>query len=999
VRPLIPATQLVASLTAGAQLVVAVGLVLSSCSRGQDAVGPGLAPDSQVEAAVALQYAGCLRVAREDSAWCELSAQRSLTLWCFTVACPLQVTSDRGLLSLARNAEVEQGARFELVVPKGVRAITLQVGEARRTLHLADALDHPALSQARELRERGNLAQARQLLERLASQLEAEPAGHAEVARAHQEIEGAASQVVTQSAVERAAAGPLSARGVQGSARAALIGALGAAPTARGALQAGPLPVAGGDYLVLRRRARAELARIALQEADYAAAASGLLQSFDEAMALGRVSEAISDGTALSFVLSANLRRFEQARGVLARVETVAAKDDTGRALLPHYQGVLALETGDLRLALRLFREAVRATARLGLREHELLAREQEAWTLSLLGQHAAAIAAQRVLADSVDSENGCKRADRFESVVWYALLAGASDTVLTDIARNYSERAGRALQGCTSPWRQRNHAVNAGLLAEQRGDLAAVQAALQTLSGEQAVEDPVLEAWELLLRGRYALQAGAAERALATFQQALTACQRHGLWEPELLAQLGVARALKALRGPVAALQAYRDAEDLLDRSLQRAPLAEGLGGARHAREAGTYELMELLLQQRDTAAALAVARRARARSLMLHSAQERVPSLTDHDRARWENLLTRYHRSREQTATLRETAWQLPRARQRERTREIADSERTAREALDDAMGLVLANAWREQQPDRGLEHGAGPDVEPEGRATLALFAGVHGMHGFVYGCGPLRHLELGDAEQAAAWLAPFVSELACASELRVIAPASLSGIDVASWELDGVPVLERWAVSYGLDVPQRTAAANQQGTLRVVDPRANLPLAAREADLSLPSAFAPLRAWTGTAANRGDVLSELPGLVLFHYAGHHRFAGAEGADSELLLAGATLSVGDVLTLKAAPRFVVLSACDSARLEAPGFSAGMDLAYAFVLSGTQAVVAATRPVHDELGYAMSQALYAELAAEPGERDLVRALRAAQLRIRRELPAADWSAFRVITH
>jgi CHAT domain-containing protein len=58
------------------------------------------------------------------------------------------------------------------------------------------------------------------------------------------------------------------------------------------------------------------------------------------------------------------------------------------------------------------------------------------------------------------------------------------------------------------------------------------------------------------------------------------------------------------------------------------------------------------------------------------------------------------------------------------------------------------------------------------------------------------------------------------------------------------------------------------------------------------------------------------------LFHYAGHHRFAGAEGSESELLLSGATSSVGDVLTLSAAPRFVVLSACDSARLQAPAFA-----------------------------------------------------------------------------
>jgi CHAT domain-containing protein len=295
---------------------------------------------------------------------------------------------------------------------------------------------------------------------------------------------------------------------------------------------------------------------------------------------------------------------------------------------------------------------------------------------------------------------------------------------------------------------------------------------------------------------------------------------------------------------------------------------------------------------------------------------------------------------------------------------------------------------------------------EPEPSGRATLALFASEQAVHGFVYGCGPVRSLELsvlregaGAAEQAQAWLAPFKADLACATALRVIAPATLSSLDLAAWQLDGQPVLERWAVSYALDVPQRTAAALQQGTLRVVDARADLPLAAREAELVPPRAWAPVRSWTREAAQRSALLRELPGLALFHFAGHHRFAGAEGSESELVLSDGTLSIGDVLTLSAAPGFVVLTACDSARLEAPGFSAGLDLAYAFVLNGSRAVVAASRPVHDELGYALSAALYAELPAEASsERDFVKALQAAQLRLRRDRPAADWSAFRVIT-
>jgi hypothetical protein len=364
---------------------------------------------------------------------------------------------------------------------------------------------------------------------------------------------------------------------------------------------------------------------------------------------------------------------------------------------------------------------------------------------------------------------------------------------------------------------------------------------------------------------------------------------------------------------------------------------------------------------------------------------------------------MLARYHASRAQAAALRESAWQLARERERERQAEIAREEQSARDALDEAYAVLLA------QPRTEPESATFAPEVLEGRATLALFEVRGGVQGFAFGCGTLRSLKLPQAGEGAnavtlgaAWLAPFVSELSCARELRVIAPAALSMLDVAAWELDGRPVLERWAVSYALDSSdalQPVAADARRAGLRVVDPHADLPEAAREISLQLPPAFAPVRSLAGPLASRRELLRELPELALLHYAGHHRFAGAEGSESELLLSDGTLSVADVLTLRAAPRFIVLSACDSAKLQAPGFAGGLDLAYAFVLKGTQAVVAATRPVRDELGYSMMTALYAELAGgSDSARDWVRALQAAQLRVRAQQPAADWSVFRVIT-
>ena len=157
-----------------------------------------------------------------------------------------------------------------------------------------------------------------------------------------------------------------------------------------------------------------------------------------------------------------------------------------------------------------------------------------------------------------------------------------------------------------------------------------------------------------------------------------------------------------------------------------------------------------------------------------------------------------------------------------------------------------------------------------------------------------------------------------------------------------------------------------------------------------------WAPVTHLSTADATRAAVLEGLASADLFHFAGHGRFAGAAGWDSALLLAdGGQLDAADLLALRRAPPFVVLSGCETARTvagaEAPGLDIG--LAQAFVLAGAHVALAAARTVSDADTRALFERFYD--AWQPGEPPgpafgaAVSALRAAR-------PTADAGAFRL---
>lgn len=213
------------------------------------------------------------------------------------------------------------------------------------------------------------------------------------------------------------------------------------------------------------------------------------------------------------------------------------------------------------------------------------------------------------------------------------------------------------------------------------------------------------------------------------------------------------------------------------------------------------------------------------------------------------------------------------------------------------------------------------------------------------------------------------------------------------------DGV-LLDVAPVAYALGLARTEARPLEPGSALVVaDPKRDLPLARREAD-DVATAL-QREAWTverleGRAATRARVEASLASASLLHYAGHGEHGGTSGWGARLLMGeGEGFGVTDILALPRAPQAVVLSGCETGRTTRDTLEGGMSIGRAFILAGSEWVVAVERRVSDELSSAVGQGLYDELVAVDWRGP--EALRRVQLRLRAAHPEWDWAAFRAI--
>lgn len=694
-------------------------------------------------------------------------------------------------------------------------------------------------------------------------------------------------------------------------------------------------------------------------------------------------------------------RRLAAVRATLDGLRLPSRAPAESRCLVSYSRVVLAEKEGDYRTALAEIQQTVETAERVGLGRYRWVAEQELALLLRGVGRSREAAQLFERLRRTSGAWNACEEAELLNNQAWSALLAREAGEAFPDPTRLLAD-ALKTYETCKRVTSEKlaNVLLNLALAHLQAGRLA--QARDSLTQAHQVDPHPPLyhTLWSIDLDARLALGEGRTAAALALFDRLEKLAVAAGSPDGRLRAALGKARSQRSLGDQAEALATLREAEAMLDEQSLQIPIHEGRDLFMATRQAVVSLHVEILLDQGDDALALDAARHARSRLLRQVEHGDRLASLTAEQRARWENLLTAYQQRRTALEQRAKDDWKLPgdRLRQEQAARRV-EAERV-KELLDQAF-LVLGAP--------GDPPGEGPPAPRSGELILAYHPLPHGWVGFAAdGKRVTAHrFELPPEvlsrpeELARVLLHPFQVSIRQARRLRILASGLLQGVDFHALPFDGDVVLAGRPLVYGLDLPVAAAPARTPGghALVVADPRSDLPGARAEARAVAAVLASGSRPWIAEElasgkASAAAVRGRLAGADLLHYAGHGTFSGVGGWESGLLLADETeLTLGDFLALERLPAWVVLSGCDTGRSSTETPVEGLGLAHAFLLAGSQAVVASTRPAADRTVPAFFTDLYRQWDREP---DLAVALQRAQLSWRQRNPGADWASFRL---
>jgi hypothetical protein len=765
-----------------------------------------------------------------------------------------------------------------------------------------------------------------------------------------------------------------------------------------------------------RVRALYTSGRTAFAAGDATEAAARFRRTADEAVALGLDDDAALGKLTAAFVLGTRLGKVADALAILGDGDVDGrsafwTRVPQVRAHRLYYRAVTYMNAANHRKAIADLRESIDL--------HRVLGNDAEATgaaaTLSsvyaALGRPEDALALVRETPRDALPKSGCT-AHFFANNATFAALRAAERAAVPwnrdDDARGAAlaeakgwldRLAGEPDDRCSDRAARSLTRVHAAELAWLGGDLEELARAVDEHRRSASASLPVVElAWrelELHLALARGARADAQRLAAPLLAEAESLEQPHGAWS----AHMAIARAFGD-RDAARARRALVEAERVLERTLADVAVGDGRNAFLSAHEASAAELVELLVRtgERDEAAAT-IARSARRAIASAARAFAPVGARSE-DEAR---ALDAYREVKARAEEAAASDWELPANEAK------ASRERRAREVADARRALEAAFAARHPLPsDSGAERpgGAPLSAPPAGEAELFVHPSRSGYVAVLRTPSGARAARVegpiakGERARAAASIArELVGSLPRGTRLHLVAYGPLRPLDWAAVAIDaaGTRLVEHVALVEHLGLGPADGASlprnPESGSVVVADPTLDLPYAARE------GAFVRERlgaaSLVGSAATRSAVAGALEGSAFVHYAGHGRFAGADGFESELRLAnGSALTVSDVLLLARAPRVAVLSGCELSRSDdASGESFG--IAQALLARGARFAIAPSRKVPDALAERFVKALYADGAL--AEEAIVERFAEAMRALAREAPTDDWSTFRLL--
>jgi hypothetical protein len=691
----------------------------------------------------------------------------------------------------------------------------------------------------------------------------------------------------------------------------------------------------------------------------------------------------------------------------LLRIAVAAAGDGLAETRLLYIDGAYAQDRGDIGEGIEAFARSEAIARRLGLVNEELSAAAKHVAALGLVGDSTSAqweIDRMLVLLVGRAPEQACYDAATLLGAAWNPLTrrtlgeASADPTPMLRRIAAYFERGGGCDVGDNPVWR--------GALGELRLDVVrsalavhdVVTAQDELLRLEVADLLPDQRRWYEFVHAELALRSGDTAATLrGTEKLDLTSTGLPLLaWKAALLR----AEAHIANGDDGKALAEALVAESVLDRASSELAFDQGREGMAATFGHSAAQAIELQLRKNDVAAAVATARKARARRLRPVGSVAAIAQLDPATRTKYQAARGR---ARERSMALADDltrAWRLPAEERVRSSREHVELREGVRTAMKEADAIL-----REASPTTTSLQRATP-----GELTLLFHPLPKGWVAFAIGDSSIEvhRFELpaltDDAAMSAAMLATFADAIGRARLLRVLAVGEVSAVRVHALPWGGKPLMLATPVVYGLDLESSAAEASTvRSALIVADPATRIPglgrlpnaaIEGQAVQRQLEALGWQARILSGEDATHQAVLDALDDVGWLHYAGHGTAVGHSGWQSALPLAGeARLDVADILASPTVPPSVVLSACETAGTS-DRKGASMQLASAFLLAGAEVVVAAQDGVQDSDAAKFSAALYEAMGADLRGPELVR--RAVAVLVERGEPMSTWSGFHV---
>ncbi len=742
-----------------------------------------------------------------------------------------------------------------------------------------------------------------------------------------------------------------------------------------------------------RGRALALLGQISFLAGEISEGQDLLRRSLPLLQQSGDLQQHFDSATVLVHSLLARDQGLEEARALLDGLPRNWGAPGEVAYYDAYYRGTLAVVTGDARGALERLEEAVDLAKRTGSVAYQQAAEEMVALQLQQIGRRKEAAASLEALVEQAVIEGyHCRQAGLLNNLGWNGLLSLEAGHATGD-PLDPLHRALRILDtNCTEDLpKRRNVLLNIALAELLGGNPEAAESALAKASevgGETGLQRLL---WRREIEGRLALAQGRPREALQRYRDLRRLAEATLVPEAVWRAWVGQALSRWAAGDLEGARQDFQRSEAQLEKEILLVPMQEGRESFIAQRERVNSRYLALLLQMGRRDEALRQARLGRIRLLRGLNRSIRLQGLAQEQKLVWASFVADFQAERALMDGVAADDWRLPADALEGIRRERAGARRLLAKKLDTVLAFL--------EPENPGELA---DLELPGGAIALIFHPlekgwvVFARHGgetevVTPACGSQRGVEL-----ASCLLQPLKGKLAGASEIRILAAGELRGVDFQALPFGEGVLLEVAPIVYDLDLGAVVGKNLPTSAVVVADPAGNLPQArgeARNVGRLLEGRVAVRHFW-GLKASREAIASALPEVELFHFAGHATFEGRGGWRTYLPLSeGGRLSLEDILLLQRVPRWVVLSGCETARSGSDEeVVESLGLAQAFLAAGTQAVLAAVRPVEDRVAAEMVEIFYPlwlEGMAGPA------ALRQAQLELRERRPRGDWSSFR----